>query len=624
MAGPPRLYVDPPFAITFTCVLLGCAESRTVSIENRGGGELAVAGITLLDDSQGEFSLVTDAQASGGAPISLFAGDALSLEVRYVPADGAQDQARLVVQTFDAVQTFHDAKIAKTEIHLAARVLATVQSQAESDVIRFAYTEVDAVGEAVLRLHNVSAADAILAVLATTWLEGAEVFEVAGTFAPYANPGHALEIPLAFRPAAEAAYRGRLLVNTNDPRGPIEITVLGTAIAGVRLVVDGPLDFGEVRVGETRVQELIVRNDGSDGDDFDVYVAGPFIIEGDPTVSLEPLDEGVVRLRAAPVAGGEAVGALRLVGESSGADFVLQVLGLAPELGVVDATLHVELVHGWESELGSLTLFNAGNGVLEVSAIGLEVGSSALLGLRGVPGLPLRLGPDASAVVRPFVTASALGELAGAVVIESDGVVSPIARLPLSAMVRSCAEGCALPHATPSCASGTCGLDHCDGGWHDTNAARADGCECQEERSGSDVGAVCSSGLSVGWVGDACSAYPSEVVRTGTVHEGDIDLYFARSEDGSGFCDFFSDSSATSVSLRSGSDNLALCAVIRAGGAGCGAYTHAYDPDLCGSRSYQHVGSWGGEDSRDVTAWVMRKPGAPLVCESYSLVFRGR
>ncbi|MFZ9888088.1 MAG: hypothetical protein ACO3JL_11350, partial [Myxococcota bacterium] len=44
---PPRLYVDPPFGIGFDCVTLGCDETQTFVVENRGGGRLALRLIRL-------------------------------------------------------------------------------------------------------------------------------------------------------------------------------------------------------------------------------------------------------------------------------------------------------------------------------------------------------------------------------------------------------------------------------------------------------------------------------------------------------------------------------------------------------------------------------------------------
>ena len=153
------------------------------------------------------------------------------------------------------------------------------------------------------------------------------------------------------------------------------------------------------------------------------------------------------------------------------------------------------------------------------------------------------------------------------------------------------------------------------------------GCECQEERGGSDIGASCTSRHNLGTLGDACSEHPSEKQFVGTLHSPeDIDVFFFSSDDASTFliCDGFGDSSKTTVQLLDGPPGLVLCANIAETGVGCGGYTTYFDENVCGQTKYEHDGSYGTDDDKDVTAWVMWHPDASPSCGEYTLKFRAR
>ena len=52
---------------------------------------------------------------------------------------------------------------------------------------------------------------------------------------------------------------------------------------------------------------------------------------------------------------------------------------------------------------------------------------------------------------------------------------------------------------------------------------------------------------------------------------------------------------------------------------------HTYfDPNVCGQNKYEHDGSYGTDDDKDVTAWVMWHPDAAPSCGEYTLKFRAR
>ena len=114
-------------------------------------------------------------------------------------------------------------------------------------------------------------------------------------------------------------------------------------------------------------------------------------------------------------------------------------------------------------------------------------------------------------------------------------------------------------------------------------------------------------------------------LMNGLLHDAnDVDVYFFRSEDAGGGTDFWGDTSRTSVTLVDGPPGLALCAQLRDKDAGCGGYTDHFESALCGQQSYAHDGHTGSEDSQDVTFWMVWRPGAAPVCQTYMVKLRGR
>ena len=55
--------------------------------------------------------------------------------------------------------------------------------------------------------------------------------------------------------------------------------------------------------------------------------------------------------------------------------------------------------------------------------------------------------------------------------------------------------------------------------------------------------------------------------------------------------------------LLSGPPGLVLCIMLHCeAGVGCGGYTTYFDPNVCGQNKYEHDGSYGTDDDKDVTA----------------------
>ena len=110
--NPARIYVDPPFGASFSCVLLGCNETRMMTIENRGGVTLGISRVALESDMDHDFSIALFEEDAMGnqmelmdptydAPLLIETGKSVRLMVQYIPADGTEDVATLMIDWFN-------------------------------------------------------------------------------------------------------------------------------------------------------------------------------------------------------------------------------------------------------------------------------------------------------------------------------------------------------------------------------------------------------------------------------------------------------------------------------------------------------------------------------------------
>ncbi len=647
--SPPKIYVDPPFGLSFTCVLLGCEETLVLRVQNRGGGTLAIPQVSLTSedpDTRLDFSVFISTeevptpgqeslQATTEEPLKVLKDAPLYLHITYRPTDGLADTATLSVLWFDGAVPFEEATMNTVELAINARILDTATGKLRPPDLNFGYVRPGTTATEMIRVTNTSTSDAILNVRDARVMDGPPgIFEIGIGWNPLANPGETIEIPVEFTPTEDDVFLGAVEVITNDSTGAYTVPMIGTSINGPHVVMLEPLgnvlSFDEVRSRQTATRSVRLYNRGGRAATIHVKLTpegSPFNTPLPPLVRLEPMTEMTFEVTAAPIEGGSFTAQLLLVPEGDNPPLTLDLKGFcnAPNLETESDLNFDPLVQGWISETYYLPLQNSGTSELLVSDVTFDVGSSELFRVAGDLPLPASLSPGDDPLLIPLVvTGRYLGDISGALLIHHNGIEEQISRVNLTGSIISCDEACPAIHASPDCSDGTCRLGDCDPGWHNSNALPDDGCECSEDPGGYEIGGVCSTGIDLGTLGDCASDYPSEVVRTGTLHSAeDIDLYFVRTEDAGGGCDFFEDSARTRVELVDAPPGLALCAVIQNPGNGCGGYTTQFDPRVCGQSMYMHDGSWGSGDSRELTSWVLWRPQAAPSCGTYTLRFRG-
>ncbi len=653
--APAKIYIDPPFGVSFSCVLLGCEETLILEVQNRGGGSIALSS-TQIENAESTHPLdysveiyasreinteegaerVESLAASPESPVIVTPEAPVYLHITYKPTDGLDDLATLTIRWFDGKNDYADAEIQEVELSVSARILEAAEATLETTALNFGFSPIETPLTKSIQLANTSATDAILAVLdAQLTPESSDSFQIGVGWTPFVNPQGVIEIPVTFRPTQTGYTRGAVELITNDSVGTYVIPLKGTSIENASLqIIDPPtsiLDFNDVRAHESASRMVTLANIG--GTATSVTIAfesdqGIFSTNlPEAPLELQAMSELTFEVEVQPTVGGDISGEIVITPDSQETPIRLEMQGFctAPEIAVSDTLNLAPIVQTWVSETYRLSVTNSGVGELIISDIQFDAGSSSQIQFASSLSLPMSLSPDDPSMEIPIVaTGTNLGSLEAALLISHNGIREAVTRIQVRGSVVTCEEGCPTANGTPQCMSGSCEIASCIEGWHDQNTSPGDGCECGEDRDGFDVGGVCSSGADLGNLGDCGSSYAGEATRQGTLHnESDIDLYFVRTEDAGGGCDFFGDSATASVELVDGPPGLALCASIRDEDTGCGGYTSFFDENLCGQNSYERDGSWLADDNQELTAWVLWRPDAAPSCGTYTLKFRG-
>ena len=210
--NPARIYVDPPFGASFSCVLLGCNETRMMTIENRGGVTLGISRVELESDMDHDFSIALFEVDSLGnqmelmnptydAPLLIETGKSVQLMVQYIPSDGTEDVATLMIDWFNGNKAFEDTVIETLDLNVSGRFLGDATGVLVTEELNFGHTAAGEEKTLEVELLNTSETDVILSLLSATLTEDtADTFSIDPGFTGFVNPGDTIKIPVTYRP----------------------------------------------------------------------------------------------------------------------------------------------------------------------------------------------------------------------------------------------------------------------------------------------------------------------------------------------------------------------------------------------------------------------------------------
>ncbi|MEE2960476.1 MAG: choice-of-anchor D domain-containing protein [Myxococcota bacterium] len=278
--GEPKLFVDPPFGVGFSCVLLECDEQKGLLVENKGGGYLALSEIFVVSEQETDFSLqfyqldeneerTEIAKPAKAEPLTLINNQKLFIVVSYQPSDAIEDIAKLRIRWYDGNQEYDNSVIVDTDFDLTARFQAVAKAEVLTNALNFPYTEPTSTHTAYVEIKNISTKDTILGVNQIQLSENsADTLSIDLGWRGYANPGETIKVPVIFSPTSEQVAEGNLSITLNDRQEPYDIPIKATSITGGRLTLLTPflpeLDFGNLFFNASKTLSLEVQNQGSE------------------------------------------------------------------------------------------------------------------------------------------------------------------------------------------------------------------------------------------------------------------------------------------------------------------------------------------------------------------------
>jgi hypothetical protein len=648
---PPKFFVDPPFGLGFDCITLGCDVERSMTVENTGGGDLALSFINATVGTSSDFTV----RRADGEPlpthdniVKLKGGETMEIVVRYVPSDEIVDEGAITFEHFDGAKKFEDVAPDSDDLPLSTRQLGApaAVTDVNEPVLDFGFVPVGTTVTLEVHVQN-GGQDGVLRVGPAALEDGSPDAFHPPTPADwgdhFANPGDDAVIPVSFTPATTDAFFGALLLDTNDGGRPgIRVHLQGTAIAEPRLVVvtpTGDLNLASARINEERHGSIVVQNVGGASLAVNAAITSGADLGYSVTpslASLAPLATATFDVALLNGNGGDILGVVGLTSNdpASPAGTLVNVTCKvnAPRLSSSPGSIDFgDIVQGWTADAQTVSIGNTGFGELTITSIQLEVGSSSQISLVNVPSLPVKLSPgDAPITVSALFQAQAIGPADAVLLVGSDSIDTTVSRINLHGDVITCAQGCPIPNGAPDCSSGRCEIASCSASFHDADTLAVNGCECGEDPGG-DIASACNSRGELGTFDD-CGGAPDGRDVFGSIHElSDVDTYHFDTIDTSAVfrCDTTSDSSQTSAELLSAPIGLALCGNIQGSGTGCGGNSTFFDPGRCkvfnGSPvEFHHCGGFASDDDRSMTFWLMWAPNANPVCGNYQVRIRGK
>lgn len=244
-AGVPALEVVLPDNGDFGKVCLGSFVDRDITINNRGDCPLRITGISATPAA----SFITPAVST--FPLLVDAGDSIEVPVRFQPVALGPAAASLRITSNDpaspkVVRVTGDAPAPRLSISIA-------NSGDFGDVC------VGSIKDEELTLNSSGACP--LAITAITSSSTEFIPPEVKTFPLLIAAGSSLEVEIRFEPTSFGPKSATITITSDDPSGPMTLSVTGTAPSG-HLAVTGSGHFGAVDLGRRAERTLSICNTG--------------------------------------------------------------------------------------------------------------------------------------------------------------------------------------------------------------------------------------------------------------------------------------------------------------------------------------------------------------------------
>jgi hypothetical protein len=357
-------------------VIVGSTASQTIQVRNLGDVDLHVASTHFVAGQATDFALI-----HGSAPFTVAAGSTHVLDVLFAPGSRGARTTTLRVVSDDADEPTVDVALngiglmppdidlASTTLDYGQVVVGTTASQ--TVVIRN-------LGD--VELH-VSAASVVSGETAQfTIVQGGAPFVVAA--------GGSHSVSVRFAPASGGHKATILRLESDDSdEGTVDVALSGVGLmpADIELVATAH-DYGQVVVGTTALQTIVVRNRG----DVDLHVTATdldngenaefAITQGSAPFTVVAGATHLINVRFAPASGGPKASTLGLMSDDAdepALDVALSGIGLMPpDIDLATTQQEFAQVVVGTNAVRTIVIRNLGDVDLEVTGANL-VGANA-------------------------------------------------------------------------------------------------------------------------------------------------------------------------------------------------------------------------------------------------------
>jgi len=436
-----------PAPVDFGAVRVGATDSMTVTLENAGGADLSITGITLSPAMQ-EFVLTSDpatgfdlANLSAANPQVLTPAETRDVTIDYTPTDTVSDSVTLQIESPDITPSPRQVSVTGTGV-IPPSIGVTPASLDFGDVqVRDNSTLPVTVrnnGEGFLTVGTISILNDTLG-----------NFQYSPSTLPNLGPGDESVLSVTFAPSVIGFRESTLQLSSNDPDTPnvtVQLSGNGTD-PSLRVQPLAPVDLGDVYPGQFSTVTITIQNFGIG----DLEISNIALMAGSspdfslvnlpalPAILADSTELLTFQVRYDPDAEGTDAGALRI--DSSDIDDPIHIHDLMGE--GVGCPVGQWDVNGDPSDGCEYSCVRTNNGVEACDGIDNDCDAG------DCGGSPCAAGID-----------------------EDYDLTSD----PLHCGV--CYNSCDLyNNATGVCVSSICEMGPCDANFHDINGNDQDGCE---------------------------------------------------------------------------------------------------------------------------------------------------
>ena len=404
-----RQLLAMPSSISFGSVAIGATNSQTVTLSNSGTVSLSI--------SQGTISGAGFSFSGTTFPVNLTPGQSASGTVRFAPTTAGSATGSLSIAS--------DAPNSPTLISLSG---TGTQSQPQltlsSNTLAFGNVNVGATASQTVSLSNTGSA---ALTISQVTVSGAG-FVVTGLTTPQTiNAGSAVSFIVQFAPVSSGAVTGSVAISSNSPGSPATIGLSGTGVQGQLTASPSSFNFGNILVGSSSSQTIILTNSGSStvtisqatasGSGFGISgLAVPATINAGQSLSFTST--------FAPTAAGNSSGSILITSNAPGSPLSIPLSGngTQPQLSASPSSAAFGNVVTGMSNSQTITLTNGGTANTTISQ---ATASGAGLSFSGLT-VPVTITPGKTASFNAVFSPTSTGSVTGSISLVSNAPTSPL------------------------------------------------------------------------------------------------------------------------------------------------------------------------------------------------------